>query len=143
MHLVNFGMYLFALGCFCFLMREMLRRQRSQRAELVAHGLVTLPDWALLALGYSLFIWSSLFLVTLQLESPDMLVAAFVYLATGMLLRIRRQPSKLGVIRAAGDYSRIRLSREVSDVVADACVSDRSDACRLQSPPCFAARRSC
>ena len=92
-HLINFGMYLFALGCFCFLIRQMLRHQRSQRAELVAHGVVTLPDWALLALGYSLFIWSSLFLVTVQLESPDMLVAAFVYLATGMLLRIRRKPS--------------------------------------------------
>ena len=92
-HLVNFGMYLFALGCFCFLMREMLRSQRSQRAELVAHGVVTLPDWALLAFGYSLFIWSSLFLVSLQLESPDMLVAAFVYLATATLLRIRRGPS--------------------------------------------------
>ena len=94
-HLVNFGMYLFALGCFCFLMREMVRRQQSQRAKLLATGLVTLPDWALLALGYSLFIWSSLFLVTLPLESPDMLVAAFVYLATGTLLRIRRQPSSL------------------------------------------------
>lgn len=92
-HLVNFGMYLFALGCFCFLMREMLRRQRSRRAELLKQDLVELPDWALLALGYSLFIWTSLFLVTLQLESPDMLVAAFVYLATGTLLRIRRQPS--------------------------------------------------
>lgn len=94
-HLVNFGMYLFALGCFCFLMREMIRRQQSQRARLLATGLVMLPDWALLALGYSLFIWSSLFLVTLPLESPDMLVASFVYLATGTLLRIRRQPSSL------------------------------------------------
>ena len=94
-HLVNFGMYLFALGCFCFLMREMIRHQGNQRAGLVAHRVVTLPDWALLALGYSLFIWSSLVLVTLQLESPDMLVAAFVYLATAMLLRIRRQPSSL------------------------------------------------
>ena len=91
-HLVNFGIYLFAMGCFCFLMREMLRRQRNQRDELLAQGFVMLPDWALLAIGYSLFIWSSLFLITLQLESPDMLVAAFVYLVTGILLRIRRQP---------------------------------------------------
>ena len=89
-HLVNFGMYLFALGCFCFLMREVVWRLRSRRDELLAQGLVTPPDWALVALGYSLFIWSSLFLVTLPLESPDMLVAAFVYLATAILLRIRR-----------------------------------------------------
>src|SRR5688500_18006071 len=34
-HLVNFGMYLFALGCFCFLMREIVSRQRSQRPELL------------------------------------------------------------------------------------------------------------
>ena len=94
-HLVNFGMYLFALGCFCFLMREIIRCQQSQRDGLSAKSLATLPDWALLALGYSLFIWSSLFLITLPLESPDMLVAAFVYLATGTLLRIRRQPSSL------------------------------------------------
>ncbi|HKY41652.1 MAG TPA: hypothetical protein VJM50_01050 [Pyrinomonadaceae bacterium] len=92
-HLVNFGMYLFALACFCFLMREMLSRQSNRRSELLTQGLVELPDWALVAVGYALFIWSSLFLITLQLESPDMLVAAFVYLATGILLRIRRQPS--------------------------------------------------
>ena len=92
-HLVNLGMYFFALGCFCFLMRELIHRRRSQRAELLARGLVALPEWALLALGYSLFIWSSVFLVTLPLESPDMLVAAFVYLATAMLLCIRREPS--------------------------------------------------
>lgn len=107
-HLVNFGIYLFALGCFAFLIRELVRRHQSQHAEDIAVGLVTLPAWALLALGYSLFIWSSLFLVTVQLESPDMLVAAFVYLATGLLLRIRRQPSNwvlfvlLGIVLGLG-----------------------------------------
>lgn len=92
-HVVNFAIYLFALGCFGFLIRETVRRVRSQRAQLYTAGLVILPDWALLAIGYSLFIWASLFLVTIRLESPDMLVAAFVYLATGLVLRIRRKPS--------------------------------------------------
>lgn len=92
LHLVNFVIYLFALGCFSFLMREMVRRQQEKRTELSANGLVTTPFWALPALGYALFVWSSLFLVTVQLESPDMLVAAFVYLGTGLLLRIRRVP---------------------------------------------------
>jgi 4-amino-4-deoxy-L-arabinose transferase-like glycosyltransferase len=93
LHVVNFAIYLFALGCFTFLIREMLRRHRSQSAEILAAGLVTLPVWALLMLGYSLFIWSSLFLITVPVESPDMLVAAFTYFATGILLRIRRRPS--------------------------------------------------
>jgi 4-amino-4-deoxy-L-arabinose transferase-like glycosyltransferase len=103
-HLVNFANYLFALGCFCFLMRELIHRQEKHGAE----NLVTLPNWALLALGYSLFIWSSLFLVTIQLESPDMLVAGFVYLATAILLRLQRQRSNwiwfvaLGIVLGVG-----------------------------------------
>jgi len=101
-HIVNFGIYLFALGCFCSLMRELVKRQRHEPR------LATLPDWALISLGYSLFIWSSLFLITVHLESPDMLVAAFVYLATAILLRIRRQPSSwwtfmlLGIVLGFG-----------------------------------------
>lgn len=108
LHVVNFGIYLFALGCFSFLIRETVRRHQSQRAALLATGFVTLPDWALLALGYSLFIWSSLYLITVPLESPDMLVASLVYLATGILLRIRRQHSSwvlfvfLGVVLGFG-----------------------------------------
>src|SRR5215216_2374409 len=75
-HLVNFANYLFALGCFCFLMRELVHHQQKHSDE----KLITLRARAA-ALGYSLFIWSSLFLVTIQLESPDMLVAGFMYLA--------------------------------------------------------------
>lgn len=93
LHIVNFGIYLFALASFCFLIREKLRCHQSQRAELRSAGLVTLPDWALLALGYCLFLWATLFLVTVPLESPDMLVTTFVFLASGILLRTRRQPS--------------------------------------------------
>lgn len=96
-HLVNFAMYLFALGCFSFLIREIIRAHRE-----VEPGVVTVPDWALMALGYSLVIWSSLFLVSVPLESPDMLIAAFVYLATGILVRIRREPSSWPVFVVLG-----------------------------------------
>lgn len=92
-HLVNFAIYLFALGCFGFLIHELVRLHRSLRGELLAASLVILPDWALVALGYSLFIWSTLYLIIVPEESPDMLVASLVYLACGILLRIRRQPS--------------------------------------------------
>ena len=50
---------------------------------------VTLPAWALLALGYTLFIWTALEWITIQYPGPDLCVAAFVYLASGILLRIR------------------------------------------------------
>lgn len=103
-HILNFANYLFALICFRFLMLELVHSQQKNRTE----SFVTLRDWALPALGYALFIWSSLFLVTMQLESPDMLVAAFVYLATAILLRLRRQPSNwiwfvvFGIVLGAG-----------------------------------------
>jgi len=105
LHLVNFAMYLFAIGCFSFLIRQLVRTQLVQRTDL---GFVTVPGWALLAVGYSLVVWSSLFLVTVPLESPDMLIAAFVYLATGILVRIRRDPSRwlafavLGIVLGLG-----------------------------------------
>jgi hypothetical protein len=95
LHLVNFGIYLFALVCFRCLIFEMVRAQRQLRAELAETRLTTLPDWALIALGYSLFIWATLFLITLQLESPDMLVAASTFLAGALVLRVRRHPSHL------------------------------------------------
>jgi hypothetical protein len=92
-HLVNFAIYLFALGCFAFLIQELVHFNRSRKDALLAEGFVMLPGWALVALGYPLFIWSSLFLLFLALESPDMLVASFVYLACALLLRMRRQAS--------------------------------------------------
>jgi hypothetical protein len=89
-HLVNFLIYLFALGCFHFFLGELIRFRQSRAAELPNEGAVTLPVWAWIALGYSLFIWSSLTLITIRDVTPDMCVAAFVYLASGILLRIRR-----------------------------------------------------
>lgn len=88
-HLINFVIYLFTLGCFHFFLRELIRYHRNRTARLSGEGSVALPEWAWLALGYTLFLWSSLSLITVQEDSPDMLVAALVYLASGILLRIR------------------------------------------------------
>lgn len=46
--------------------------------------------WALRGLGYLLFLWASLDLITLRLVSPDMCLAGTAYLAVGILLRIKR-----------------------------------------------------
>lgn len=108
LHLVNFAIYLFALGCFGFLIRELVRLNRSLKEKLLTEGLVILPAWALVALGYPLFIWSTLYLILVHEESPDLLVASFVYLASAIILRIRRQPSRwvlfllLGLILGLG-----------------------------------------
>jgi hypothetical protein len=91
LHLMNFAIYLLALAFFGFLLNELIQFNRERRSELLGETLVSLPDWAWLALGYPLFIWSSLYLIGISQESPDLLVTALVYLACGILLRIRRQ----------------------------------------------------
>ncbi|MEO8592837.1 MAG: hypothetical protein ABI759_05920 [Candidatus Solibacter sp.] len=79
LHLVNFAIYLFALTAFEFLLRSILACRGRFRK---------LPDWLLLIAGYCLFCWTSLDLITVGVSSPDMAVAAFVFLAAACLVRI-------------------------------------------------------
>jgi hypothetical protein len=87
-HLVNFAIYVGALGCFHFFMCRLIRYQLGQADGSSGHGEIALPEWAWLALGYTLFIWASLDSITLSLVTPDLCVAAFVYLAAGILVSI-------------------------------------------------------
>jgi len=91
-HLVNFLVYLGALACFHFFLMELVRYYRNHSPQLEAQATMILPEWAFLALGYSLFLWSSLNLITIKRVGPDMCVAAIVYLALGILLWIKRRP---------------------------------------------------
>jgi hypothetical protein len=88
-HAVNFLVYVAAMGCFEFFLCAFIKEQRESREGLGEDGEATLPDWAWWALGYSLFISTSLVLITIRVVTPDMCVAGFVYLASGLLLRIR------------------------------------------------------
>ena len=56
---------------------------------------VGFPEWAVFAIGYSVFLWSSLTLITMQSPTPDILMAGFLYLAVGLLLRLWARPQKL------------------------------------------------
>jgi hypothetical protein len=49
------------------------------------------PEWALCLVGYGLFLWTSLEVVSLAVIGPDLLVAMFVYLASAALLRLQRE----------------------------------------------------
>jgi hypothetical protein len=87
-HLVNFVIYVFAMGCFHFFLLEVIRYHRS--VESSRNRYATVPKWAWLMLGYALFMWSSLNVISLSFVTPDMCVAAFVYVSAALLLRIRR-----------------------------------------------------
>ncbi|HEX8852642.1 MAG TPA: hypothetical protein VF754_04100, partial [Pyrinomonadaceae bacterium] len=101
-HLVNFLVYLWALCCFDVLLRELMRWQRarpSTNGEDVREGL---PRWALAALLYAVFLRASLSLNGLAAVTPDMCAAAFVYLSSAIVLRIRRTPASRRLFVALG-----------------------------------------
>lgn len=87
-HFVNFAICLFALWAFDFLLCQLIRFHEVHKLE---NGLVTLPAWLWVLLGYLLFIICAFqFTFSPRIVSPDMCVVAFVFLASGILLRIRR-----------------------------------------------------
>lgn len=83
-HLMQFLIYLFTILCFHFFLIELIRWNH----EHVSSRFLAFSDLVWFVIGYSLFIWSSLKLITATNETPDMIAAALLYLATGMMLRI-------------------------------------------------------
>jgi 4-amino-4-deoxy-L-arabinose transferase-like glycosyltransferase len=99
-HFVNFLIYLFTLWCFDFLLRAAV----GDRSEVddIANENGALPSWAVLAVGYAVFLWSSLSLIGMERVSPDLLMAGFLYLAVGLLLRLWAHPQSYFVFIALG-----------------------------------------
>ncbi len=87
-HLVNFLIYVGALVCFEFFLTEFIRNCSASGRVPGDAGKVTLPEWVWRALGYSLFIWTSLVLITIGVVTPDLFISGLVYLASGLVLKI-------------------------------------------------------
>ena len=79
-HWVNVVCFLFAFASFEFFFRSFEAAWNPEN----------LPRWALMVLGYSLFLWGSLGMVTLILPGPDMLMCGFLYLGAGLCIRIHQ-----------------------------------------------------
>jgi 4-amino-4-deoxy-L-arabinose transferase-like glycosyltransferase len=87
--LVDFAVYLGMLGCFHFFVREVLRLHRAKGAEGSSPRPVMLPEWVVCVVAYTLFMWISLEWLGSFVSPADRCVAAFVYVAAGLLLRMR------------------------------------------------------
>jgi len=86
-HLLNLGIMIAALFCFEFFWRELLN---SDGDLVVAPG----SAWAI---GYLLFLYIHVRSERFSIVTPDLVVAALVYLAMAMMLRF-----KAGKLKAAG-----------------------------------------
>ena len=86
--LMNFLIYVFVLFAFSYFLRA-LRRDHRERLQGRA-----LPESVWLVFGYTIFIWTSLLMNRVSRTSPDLLVAGLIFLASGLLLRIRNEESR-------------------------------------------------
>ncbi len=95
--LLNFIIYAGALAAFAYCLRGLLNIRGAhvihRNAQHDEHDDAGVRGWLspqlMLLLGYALFIWTSLQMNRVARISPDLIVAALVYLAAALLLRIR------------------------------------------------------
>ena len=101
-HLLGFAIYIVALICFDFLWAELAEVRRKEERSSTGEASAGFPDWAWLLIGYCLFLWVSLHVIRVVEESPDMLVAALVYLASALMLRISTGGARTGTFILLG-----------------------------------------
>jgi hypothetical protein len=87
LHAVNFAILVFALLCFEFLLRQVLRWRDEVWPE--TDGDTRISSAGITLLGYAVFAWCALDLFTLRLLAPDLLQSGFLYIAFALLLRSR------------------------------------------------------
>lgn len=113
-HLVNFAIFVLALGAFEFMWNRLgpTTSEEDAASRGVAAKQVALPEWARWSVGYLLFIWATLNLIQIWAVTPDMLMAAFVFWAAGLVAQIRngraswRQFAALGCALGLGYLSK-------------------------------------
>ena len=87
-HAVNFLQYAIALAAFTFFVKTFAEKQLASQDSESSNSEMWFPQWALYVTGYTGFVIASLSLITMSFVSADMLVAAIVYLASALLLRM-------------------------------------------------------
>jgi hypothetical protein len=87
-HAVNLIIYFVALFCFRFFLHSLFRAIKKEQ-ETSAHESMALPEWILSGLGYGIFLWAALVLIDASDVTPDLLVAACVFLIGGYLVELR------------------------------------------------------
>lgn len=87
-HLVNFLIFVGVLACFSFFWRNLRDWVSATTLSSSQPILALLPAWSWTLLGYVVFLWSTLQFISLSIVTPDLCVAAFVFLEAGLALRI-------------------------------------------------------
>jgi len=100
LHLLNFAALLVSLLSFEFFFRAFLRARKQwgwSGGESEA-----LPELGWWALGYALFLSTSLFVLSAAISTPDVWVAVLTYFVAGLILRICTNGGSWGLFAALG-----------------------------------------
>jgi hypothetical protein len=138
-HLVNFLSYVVALVCFDFFLRAFLSRLECDR-EPASQSKIGLPWWAWWVVGYSIFVTSSLLLITISFVSGDMIVAAVIYFASALILKLQREGASasggtfawLGLILAVGYLAKAVMFLMSLPFIAVAVATQESKAQKIR-----------
>ena len=108
-HVLNLVIFLGALASFEFLLRQVICVLGRENGREDADSAAPLPVWTWQLLGYGLFAWSTFgMLWAPRMVTPDLCVAMFVYLDSGLLLSLRASSKRsrtcllLGLILGLG-----------------------------------------
>jgi hypothetical protein len=101
-HLVNFLIYVASLVCFEFFLNTFIEHRKRQAQELLTQGQKGLSESSWRLLGYALFVSTSLLLISVGQPTPDMLVAAFFYVASALVLKIQSGRATRGTFVVLG-----------------------------------------
>ena len=114
-HGTNFLIYIFCLLSFEFFWNEATRVSPAVEKSATSARHHHLPPWAVMMIGYLLFVYGSLYLIEIWAVTPDMLFAAFMLLAGGLFLTIGSKPCRLstyaifGVVLGIGYYAKAAM----------------------------------
>src|ERR1700721_1268673 len=94
-HLLNFFIFLATLASFEFLLRQVTRVYLRGKERGDQDTSVFLPAWTWELAGYSLFAWSTFGMIWgPRMLTPDLSVAAFVYLDCALVLKLKAGASR-------------------------------------------------
>lgn len=84
-HGVNFVIYLLSILSFNFFIKELVIFSKQKKLD----KFIFLSDWSIFSIGYMLFLYTTLKFITLWMTTPDLLLALFIYLIFGLILRTK------------------------------------------------------
>lgn len=109
--LVNFVIFLLTFVAFEFFWQSAEHRLRAEDTP----DTIAMPRWAWMAIGYALFLWTITNATLVSEVTPDLLVAAIVYVLGALVLRMRNGDTRMvvfvsfGIVLALGYFSKTAM----------------------------------